>query len=359
MPDKLVDSRQASASKAKANAKGHDSQEVANPRLAKKVRRVLNWYYSRPLNTRDDAPWSVLHMSIAYGIDTQVCMGGPNGQRVTAIGWLCCNRPTAGKRLVSKRAGNLNLPIAPGIQGHHGQFLGMLAQSHVHPNYLLRVGSQKLKVADLVEHEKKTCRSGMELTFKLIGIAHYTPSTEPWKNGRGETWSVKRLLEEELEEPINRIDACCGGTHRLFALNYAVHRRRKEGLPISGPWKIADRRTQAYQRRAFQLQNRDGSFSTMWLERRENRNDKVRKLTTSGHILEWLAFSLPEDRLQDPKFEHALEYVVNLLDHNKDPDWHRGALGHALHALAIYEQRVLDSTPGQRMQLLGKTRVSQ
>jgi hypothetical protein len=133
-----------------------------------------------------------------------------------------------------------------------------------------------------------------------------------------------------------------------------VKRRRKEGLPLSDPWKTAERRVQSYQRRAFQLQNKDGSFSTLWLEGPENRNDKTRKLITSGHQLEWLAFSLPDHRLQDPKFERALEYVANLLEQNRNLHWHRGGLGHALHALAIYEQRVLGSSPGQRMQRLAR-----
>jgi hypothetical protein len=343
-----------------ANAKKQNSPEVPNTRLANKIKRVLDWYYSHPLNTRDDTPWSVLHWSIAYGVDAQVCVGGPDGRKVTAIGWLCCNRPAAGKRLVSLNSGNMNLPIAPGIQGHHGQFLSMLAQSKVPSDYVLRIGKRELEVANLVKYEKARCRSGMELTFKLIGISHYTPSNETWNNSRGESWSVNRLLREELKEPIDRMAACCGGTHRLYSLSYAIDRRRKQGLPIADDWKKAERRVQSYQRRAFQLQNSNGSFSTMWFERRENSNDKTRKLITSGHLLEWLAFSLPEERLQDPKFERALDYVANLLDQNHGTSWHRGGLGHALHALAIYEQRVLGATPGQRTQGMGtKTSPSQ
>ncbi len=337
-----------------SSSKYQSSSQVANPRLAKKVQGVLDWYYTHPLNTRDDAPWSVLHWSIAYGVDAKVLAGGPNGQMVTAIGWLCCNRPAAGKRLVSQRSGNLVLPIAPGVQGHEGQFLSMLAQSKISSGYVLRVGGQELKIADLVEHEKKTCRSGTELTFKLIGLSHFMPSDEPWQNARGETWSVQRLLQEELKEPINRMDACCGGMHRLFALSYAVNRRRKEGRSVTGPWKLADRRVRAYQRRVFQLQNNDGSFSTLWLESRENRSDKTRNLITSGHQLEWLAFSLPDNRLHDPKFEHAVAYVANLLEQNRDLHWHRGGLGHALHALALYEQRVLGASPGERVQRLAR-----
>jgi hypothetical protein len=308
-------------------------------RLNQYVRHVLDDYYQRPMNTRDDGPWSMLHWSIAYGVDAQVRIGGPQGDPITAIGWLCWNRPAAGQRLMLHRGGDLVLPIAPGMQGHHGQFLSMLAQAGVMSTYSVRVGNRELSVADLVEHEKRTCRSGMELTFKLTGLAHYLTSQETWQNDQGEPWSVGRLLIEELRQPINRHVACCGGTHRLFAWNYAVHRRRREGLPIDGPWETAAQRTRAYQRRAFQLQNRDGSFSTAWLDRPENQNDATRKLTTSGHILEWLVFSLPDERLTDPRLERGVQFVADLLYENRGANWHRGALGHSLHALALYEQR--------------------
>jgi hypothetical protein len=325
-------------------------ERVANARLLNKVSRVLDYYYDRPLNTRDHGPWSVLHWSIAYGVDAQVRVGGPRGKPVTAIGWLCSNYPAAGQRLMSRRGDNLVLPIAPGKQGHHGQFLAMLAQSRVMPDYSLRLGHDEFTIEDLVEHEQQTCRSGMELTFKLIGLAYYVKSDEEWQNAKGESWSVGRLLQEELRQPINRYASCCGGTHRLFAWHYAVHRRRCEGLPVDGPWHTADLRTRAYQRRAFQLQNRDGSFSTAWLDRRESKSDKTRRLTTSGHILEWLVFSLPDERLADPQLERAVEYVANLLEANGQKAWHRGALGHAIHALAIYERRVLGSSHVRRSQ---------
>jgi hypothetical protein len=134
----------------------------------------------------------------------------------------------------------------------------------------------------------------------------------------------------------------------LFALNYAVHRRGLEGIPIDGPWAVAARRTQFYQTRAFQLQNVDGSFSTAWLERRESSGDYNRRLATSGHIVEWLAFSLPSERLSDERFVKGLDYVVGLLEKHQvgARDW--GAATHALHALSIYEQRVLGAKPGQR-----------
>ncbi len=331
-----------------------DPAKAAEMLLAARVRQVLDDYYHRPLNTRDDAPWSVLHWSLAYGVDAQIALGGPRGKRATAIGWLCCNRPTAGKVLFSPSRGELQLPIAPGLQGHHGQFLAMLAQSRLKRDYLLQVDGRSMTVDDLVEHEQRTCRKGMELTFKLIGLAHYLDSESTWPNAHGELWSVRSILEEELAQPINRWEACCGGTHRLFALSFAVHRRRKEGNAIDGPWQQALQRNLAYQQRAFRLQHRDGSFSTAWLERPESRGDLTRRMLTTGHVLEWLAFALEERELSQRPFQRALLYVVGTLENNRKVDWHAGALGHSLHALSIYEQRILGARPGDRRQRLGE-----
>ncbi len=290
-----------------------------------------------------------MHWAIAYGIDSQVLEVGAEGQSLTAIDWLCCNQEAKGKKLIQSRGEEWQLPVAPSLQGHHGQFLSMLAQSNVDKSRPLWINGRQLEVSDLINYEKQSCRSGTELTFKLIGISHYTSSSEVWKNGQGEDWNVQRLLTEELSHRIDRRTCCCGGTHRIFAWNYAVQQRRGEGLPIDGPWATAAKRVEYYQQRAFQLQNRDGSFSTAWLEGPENKGDITRRLLTSGHVLELLAFSLPEDQLSDPRFELAVDYVANLLGTNEQMRWHRGALGHSLHALAIYEQRVWGATPGCRL----------
>ncbi|RIK82341.1 MAG: hypothetical protein DCC67_07290 [Planctomycetota bacterium] len=341
-----------------AKAQAATLQSAGQSPLAAKVRRVLDSYYLRPLNTRDDAPWSVLHWSIAYGVDATVSVDRPDGQRVTAIGWLCANYPSAGQRLAVPSEEGFALPVAPGIQGHDGQFLAMLAQSHVKEHYLFRVGHHELTVADLVEYEKRTCRPNIELTFKLIGIASYEGTDAVWKNARGEQWSVRRMLEEELRAPISRLESTCGGLHRLLAIHYAVERRQREGKPIDGPFQQAHQKTLAYQRRAWEMQNADGGFSTAFLDYRENRGDVTRRLTASGHVLEYLAYSLPKEQLADPRFERAVDYVATLLEGKEGTPWHRGAMGHALHALAIYEQRMLGGRPGERSErLAGATSV--
>ena len=97
---------------------------------------------------------------------------------------------------------------------------------------------------------------------------------------------------------------------------------------------------QDYHRYTFSLQNPDGSFSTEWFERRGNDPDIDRRLKTSGHILEWIGFSLSDDELRDPRMIKAVDYVATILAKNDQHTWEIGPLGHGLHALAIYDDRV-------------------
>lgn len=336
-----------------------DPVQAAKPltSLGRLVRSVLDEYYTKPFNTRDDNAWEVLHWSIAYGVDANVSVGHPEGDQVAAIGWLCCNYPSAGKQIIELRNGRWDLSIAPGRQGHDAQFLSVLAQSRVTRDYTLRVGNGEHTVADLIAFEKRTCRRGQESTFKLTSLAYYEGTDAEWKNYHGERWSVDRLLAEELKAPIGRYTSTCGGIHRLFAIDYAVKCRHRDGLPMTRLYQQAAQKTQQYQRRAFSLQNSDGSFSTAWLDNAEMEGDANRRLTTSGHITEWLASSLDDHELADPRFESAVAYIADLLYERSYYDWHPGALGHALHALAIYEQRTAGVEAGERSERIAQEAV--
>jgi hypothetical protein len=329
-----------------------------NKALVTRVRRVLDDYYRRPLNTRDDPPWSVLHWGIAYGVDATISVGGPRGRHASAIGWLCSNYRTGGKQLLACSEEGFSLPVAPGLQGHDAQFLAMLAQARVPETFPLRVGDESRTVADLVNHEQQTCEPGDEQTFRLIGIAHYRGTDAKWQSDRGEAWSVEHLLAEELKAPVSSRDATCGGSHRVFAMNYAAELRSRETSKLTGVWVEAAKRTRYYQNRAFKLQNADGSFSTAWFDKPEQRDDAERRLITSGHMVEWLAFSLSDEQLRDARFERGVLYVAQLLEEARGRKLHRGGMGHALHGLAIYERRVLGTEPGERNKRLVRTAQS-
>lgn len=308
--------------------------------LRDRLRDVVAHFATRYLNTRDHDAWQTMHAVIAYGVNTQIRIGGPQGDLQSAVGVLCYNRPYQGRYILTLRDGRPYGVRGVGLQGHHGQLLAILAQSRLQRDYPLLVGGKSFTLEDLIESEKLTCRAGEELTFKLIGLAHYLPSDARWRNESGEEWTISRLVREEIKSPIQ--GAACGGTHRLMGLSYAVQRRIKQGMPVDGEFARAAKYTADYHTYAFKLQNADGSFSTQWLEYPQARTDLERRLQTSGHILEWLAYSLPDEELSSPQMVRAVAYLTGLLYSSKNRDWEVGALGHGLHALILYDQRMFN-----------------
>lgn len=306
--------------------------------LRDKVRRVLKHYQGRTINTRDNNCWEVMHWIIAYGVNSHIRSGGPRGAAVNSIGWLCYGNRCAGQALLNLEQGRIAAAKGPRVQGHYGQFLAILAQSKVMKNYPMRAGNRKFTVADLIETEKLGCEEGIELTFKLIALAHYLDLNETWRNRAGQEWSVSRLVREEIKAPIR--GAACGGTHRLMGLSYAVHERRKHGQPIDGQFRRAEKYINDFHAYTFAHQNSDGSFSTEWFKGRGTRNDLDRRLQTTGHILEWMVYSAPAETLRDPRLVKAVDYLSGILAAQPDRAWSLGPLGHGLHALALYDERV-------------------
>lgn len=306
--------------------------------LRKRVQTTLaTFYHNWTLNTREHCPWEIMHAIIAYGVDTRLLH---NNQATTAIGHLCFSGVCNKQAIVSLRNDQLYVHRGIGVQGHSGQFLAILAQSHLQRDYPLYVGGRRFTLEDLIRAEQYDCESGTELTFKLIGLMHYLPSDATWTNFQGQTWTIDRLVREEIVQPVR--GAACGGTHRLMGLSYAVRKREQRGQPIDGIYREAEKYIDQYHKYTFGLQNPDGSFSTAWFVRREARLDLDRRLQTTGHILEWLCFSLDDEQLRDPRVVRAVKYVTDLLLVEKDHAWEIGHLGHALHALQLYNERVFD-----------------
>jgi len=304
--------------------------------LRRRVQSSLaTFYHNWTLNTTEHSPWEVMHAIIAYGVDTRL---RHNGTNTTAIGHLCFSGSANKLPILTLRNNGLYVLRGPGVQGHSGQFLAILAQSHLQRDYPLYVGGKQFDLEDLIRAEQLDCESGTELTFKLIGLMHYLPSDAKWKNFQGQDWSIDRLVREEIVQPVR--GAACGGTHRLMGLSYAVRKREQRGQPITGVYLEAQKYIDQYHRYTLGMQNPDGSFSTAWFVRRESRLDLDRRLQTTGHTLEWLCFSMSDEQLRDPRIVRSVRYVTDLLLNEKDHAWEIGHLGHALHALQLYNERV-------------------
>jgi hypothetical protein len=320
------------------------SKQMQN--LRTKVRRVLKSYYNRPLNSRDNDPWEMMHGMLAYGVHSQVRQGGPQGKLITSVGWLCYNRPCKGMTLLYVTPeGELRGKQGVGLQGHMGQFLAMLAQCQVSPDYPIRVRDREFTIRDLIEAEKKTCYPKTELTFKLIALMHYLESDATWVNDQGASWDIPRLIREELAQPIR--GAACGGTHRLAGLSLAARTRVRRGEPLDGEYLRAAKFVEKYHNYAFQMQNRDGSLSTEWFRGRGEEQDIDRRVKTTGHILEWLIYSLNDKEVRSTRTFRAVNYLASLLANNYRNEWEVGPMCHANHALRLYDERVFQPYDGQ------------
>jgi hypothetical protein len=319
--------------------------------LRDRIRACLAYYFYRPENTQRRSPWAVMHVIIGFGVDASLLTGD---QDVNAIAWLCANGPCSGMQLLYPAAGSVGVRMGPGYQGHSGQLLAILAQSRVKIDYPLVVQGQRLSIADLVRSEQTTCRSGTELTFKLIGLAHYLGPEAAWQTDDGQTWNVARLIREELAQPI--VGAACGGTHRLMGFSYAVRKVEKSGQPVAGQWLRAKEYLDKFHQYTFKLQNADGSFSTNWFAGRGDQHDLDHRLNTTGHTLEWLVCSLPKDQLGDERLVRAVEYLTELMWRYRGRPWEIGPQGHAIHALCLYDERAFGGQPGQRAEQLALRR---
>ncbi len=304
--------------------------------LRNKVRQVLKYYYTRPLNAAERSPWEVMHGMLAFEVHSRV-LQGTGKQPITAVGWLCFNQPCENRTLMYlNEDGDLRAKVGPALQGHHGQLLAILAQARVRSDYPLKVEGKDFTVQDLIEVEKLTCYPKTELTFKLIGLQRYLDINDTWVNDQGMQWDFPKLIAEEMAQPVRT--AACGGTHRLGGLALAVKKRKASGLPIDGQYAAAQKFVANYQNYCYRLQNSDGSFSTDWFKGPGADPDIDRRLKTTGHQLELLVYAGSDEQLHNYRTVRAVNYLTNIMHANRTRDWEAGPLGHAIHALVLYDR---------------------
>ena len=69
--------------------------------------------------------------------------------------------------------------------------------------------------------------------------------------------------------------------------------------------------------------------------------------------------SLPDDQLSDPRLVKAAQCLTALMWNYRDRAWEIGPRGHALHALALVNERVFGGKPGERKVELAQARDDQ
>ncbi len=313
--------------------------------LREPVRQILTQQQSQPFNTRDNFPGEIMDFCLAFGCGTEVSLEGVGGQRINGITCLCWNYPCAGFEMLRMGQGHIVARIGYGCQEYPGELIAALAISGVPATYPIRVRSDVRTVADLVAGEQLSCRAHTNMSLKLIGLTYYVEAPS-WKNDLGEEWSLERVIQQEIAQPV--VSAPDGGLNRLMGLAYVVRHRVKHELPIEGQYQRAQKYIDDFYDFALRLQNSDGTWGPYLLAARSASSDATTQLWATGRVLEWLAMSLPDERLTDPRVILALEQVVRLLGSQRYQQnvpslstQEIGAFGHALHALAVYDERVL------------------
>jgi len=324
-----------------------------------RVQLALDFYMQNPESTAARSPWAVMHALLAFGSDYE--MIGPSNNRVNAIGWMCHNGLCKTQRIFTPRGNSFVPNVGGGVQGHQGQFLAILAQCQVPPDYPIQIGDQKFTVEDLVLYEMATCREKSELTFKLIGLSYYLDSDKQWRSNDGKVWSIQKLIQEELAQPV--VGSACGGTHRLMGYSFAIKQRVLQGQPLQGQYLRAAKFINEFIDYTWQLQNPDGSFSTNWFEGRGNEPNVERKVQTTGHMLEWLLFTVSDTDVRSRRVEKAIDFLLANIYDNRHLKWPIGPRGHAERALALYHKRLNEilaepqdeSSPRESTNIAGNT----
>ena len=327
-----------------AGVKPADSPEVvfaqSDDRICDAIDEVLSsTYHNRTLNTDDHAAWQILHGVLTYKRDFQIYHRGQNVSaldhalvRGTIKGWTF-ERGSLGPKAIVESGTKSG-------QGHADQWLAVVAQCGLAADHTVEVNGRMYTIGDWVRQVQfDVPRNAIEeYSWTLIGLTLYLSTDATWTGSDGETWSIEQLLRLEADKDIN--DSACGGTHRLIGMSMALNQHLAQHGDIDGVWKMTDRKIRDAIDLARRFQNPDGSFSTKYFSRPGTSVDLAMALSTTGHMVEFLTFSLTDEQLHEPWIKRAVWFLCDVFRRTESFDVECGGLYHAAHGLALYRERM-------------------
>lgn len=320
--------------------------EDLNERLKYAVENV----HARDLRT-DNGFWTIFHGILGMGPDTTL-LDARSGKKINALDYVCSGGPVRGLDFEPMPDGGVDVVTIVGsgvAQGHQDQFIAEMAQWDMPLDRPMQVRGRPRRFADFTHHSRMlastTRMPPQELSWAIIIAAQYYPHSMPWTNNYGEKLTLDEMARYEVNQPIDA--AACGGTHRLFGLSWAYHLHLQKGGKTEGVWKTVADRLDECKERAKAYQNADGSFSTAYLAKRESNPAPQMRLSSSGHVFEWLALALSDEELSAEWMQRAAGAVAKMILDHADGDLDGGAMYHATHGLHIYRRRAF-GVPGPR-----------
>ncbi len=291
--------------------------------------------------------WTIFHGILGQGLETTL-LDEKTNERVNAIDWIWRGMPVRGLVFEPMGDAGVDVQTQPGTgvgQGHQDQFVAEMAQWGMPLDRKILIGGKEYTFADFVRYSKLRTQvnANQELSWAILIIGQYYGTDATWINRAGDKVTFEDVVRYEVNQPID--DAACGGTHRLFGLTWVYHLHRRNGGKDVGVWKDVADKIEFYKTQAHKFQNPDGSFSTSYVSGPGNIGERELKISTTGHVLEWLALALTKEELAQPWVQEAVNALVMMvLDSRNDP-LDGGALYHATHGLYIYRARVFGTTP--------------
>jgi hypothetical protein len=289
--------------------------------------------------------WTVFHGILGLGPSVQL-VDPVTHEKFNAVDYICKGGKLEGLRFLPTEWGldvETTGPMGRG-QGHQDYFIGEMAVWNIEPTQRFRVFGKQYMFADFISHCKMraSVTKKQELSWTIVVLGQYLGTDLEWTNGFGEKLRFEDLVRSELDAPINKEEAACGGTHRLSGLNFVYRLHKKKGGKTEGVWKEIVEKTAKYRDLAKKYQNDDGSFSTDFFDGPANIEDKQRRIYCTGHTLEWLAQALPVSELKEAWMQNAASALSLMILELQGQPIEGGSLYHAVHGLLIYYARVYD-----------------
>jgi len=308
--------------------------------LRNRVESAIDNVKQRQLRT-DNAFWTVFHGILGLGPDITL-LDPETKKTVKAVDYICAGGRLRGLEFFPTNDG-LDVATMKEMylsQGHQDQFIAEMTQWGMKPERKFVVNGKDYTFMDFIRHSKAraSIKANQELSWAIIIIGQFFGTDCTWTNNLGEKLTFEDIVRYEMAQPVD--DAACGGTHRLFGLSWVCQLHQKRGGQKSGVWKEVAEHLAGYQQRAKELQNPDGSFSTEFFRKRGNLDNMQQRIYSTGHTLEWLAFSLPDAYLEKAWVQDAVSALSRMILEIRSDPMESGAIYHAVHGLILYHARV-------------------
>jgi len=357
--------------------KEEPTADAADP-LRTRIEAAIRHVARRELHT-DDPFWTVFHGVLGLGPDLML-LDPRTGNRVKALDYFSApSEPLMPGLLFTPTAHGVKVEVGTGLeqvgvwQGHQDQFVAeALAEwgAPLERRFTIRTarGDREATTLDFVRQSQMQAsadeKKKQELSWAVVVVGQYLGTDAKWTNAYGESMHFDDMMRHELRAEVE--GAACGGTHRLFGLTWALHLHLLRGGKRTGVWAEVDRKNAHFHERARRHQAIDGSFSANFFRPTAltvprpdlpgadgsfttrplpgQSSDRYQRINTTGHIVEWLALSLPDDELRVPWVRDAVNALTLMLldvqDLNIDALHY-----HAAHGLYIYYARVYGYGP--------------